>query len=86
MRGKSLLVSGLLLVAAGGCTTYYKVTDPATNIVYYSTEVKQDGSTTLTDARTGNTFTLKNASVEKISEKDFEAGKAATPITPPINK
>src|SRR5580765_7252302 len=55
MRGKSLLVGGLLLIAAGGCTTYYKVTDPATNNVYYSTDVKQDGSTTLKDARTGNT-------------------------------
>jgi hypothetical protein len=65
MRGKSLLVSGLLLIAVGGCTTYYKVADPATNSVYYSTQVKQDGTAaTLTDARTGNTFTVQNADVQ----------------------
>ena len=84
MRGKSLLVSGLLLLAVGGCTTYYKVTDTATNRTYYSTEVKQDGSTTVKDARTGNTFTLEKADVQTISEKDFEAGKSASVIAPPV--
>ncbi|HEX4795300.1 MAG TPA: hypothetical protein VH370_16005 [Humisphaera sp.] len=84
MRGKSLLVSGLLLISVSGCTTYYKVTDPTTNRTYYSTEVKQDGSTTLKDARTGNTFTLQKADVEKISEEDFEAGKSASVIAPPV--
>jgi len=84
MRGKSLLVAALLLACVGGCTTYYKVTDPTTNKVYYTTDIKQDGSTTLKDARSGNTVTLQNVEVQKISQKDFEAGKSASVTAPAV--
>ena len=30
---------GAMLVLVGGCTTYYKVSDPAGNRFYYTTDV-----------------------------------------------
>ena len=80
-RGTVFIV-GVLLFAAG-CTTYYRVTDPTTGKVYYTTELKQDGSTTLKDARTGDSVTLQNVDVRKVSKEDFEAGKSAPPTTAP---
>jgi hypothetical protein len=78
MRGKALLVAGILLGCAVGCTTYYRVTDPTTNKTYYTTELKQEGSATqIKDARTGDSVTLQNVDVRKISKEDYEAGKSA---------
>jgi hypothetical protein len=74
-----VLALGLALLA--GCTNYYKVTDPSTGKVYYSTEVKQrdSGATTLKDARTGDEVTVQNSEVQKIKKEAFEAGKYESP-------
>ena len=74
------LIAALLLVSAG-CTTYYKVTDPTTGRVYYTTELKQrsSGAATLTDARTGNKVSLQNSEVQTIKKEAFESGKNTPP-------
>jgi hypothetical protein len=62
-----------------GCTSYYRVTDPTTGRQYYTTELKQrsSGSLTLKDARTGNIVSLQNSEVEQIRKEQFESGKNA---------
>ena len=74
------LIGALLLVTAG-CTSYYKVTDPTTGRVYYTTALNQrsSGAATLTDARTGNKVSLQNSEVEKIKKEEFESGKNTPP-------
>jgi hypothetical protein len=82
-RTVSATLIGLVLLAAG-CTSYYRVSDPTTGKVYYTTELKQDsGATTLTDARTGDSVTVQNVEVRKISKEDYEAGKSAPQATNP---
>ena len=68
----------LAALMAGGCTSYYKVIDPSTNKTYYTTELrrKDNGATTLKDARTGNMVTIQNSEVEPINKEEFESGKA----------
>lgn len=65
-----LLVS---LTACGG--GYYKVTDPATDKIYYTTEVKSEkgGAVKLMDANTGSMVTLQNSEVIEINKEDFRA-------------
>ena len=66
------------IVAATGCTTYYKVTDPSTDKVYYTTEVenKGGGSVQLKDAATGDKVTLQNSHVTKVNKEEYETNRA----------
>ena len=82
MSGMRFLAAAVLLGLAG-CTSYYRITDPTTGKVYYSTELKQDGSTSFKDARTGDLLTLQNVAVRKISKEEFDAEKNAPPTTAP---
>lgn len=79
----TVVLTGMLLLA-GGCTSYYRVTDPTTGRDYYTTKLKQrsSGSVTLKDARTGNQVSLQNSEVRKIGKKEFKAGKSAAPAGP----
>jgi hypothetical protein len=72
-------LAGLFVVAmVAGCTNYYKVTDPNSGKVYYTTELreKSGGAVQIKDASNGNDVTLQNHEVEKIDKEDFESGKA----------
>ena len=84
------MLAGLVLVAActAGCTTYYKVTDPTTGKVYYTTQLdhRPNGSATLKDARSGNKVTLQNSEIEKVKKEEFESGKAAPPMAMPATR
>jgi hypothetical protein len=82
MRKRPLSLIGLapaaLLVVGGlgGCTSYYKVTDPSTHKEYYTTEVRQDhGATKLRDGRTGSEVTIQNSEVKTITKEEFETGR-----------
>ena len=76
-------IAGIALIA-GGCTTYYKVTDPTTGRTYYTTELKQkgNGSATLKDSRTGNTVNLQNTEIAKVKKAEYDAGRYAAPAEP----
>jgi hypothetical protein len=62
---KAILVSLLLFVVAG-CTSYYKVTDPGTDKVYYTNEVKYKGSgaVELKDAKSGARVVLPSSEID----------------------
>ena len=81
MTKRTLVAVGLVLLCAGGCTTYYKVTDPTTGRAYYTTELqhKNSGAAALKDARTGNKVNLQNSEVQTISKEEFESGKNTPP-------
>lgn len=66
----------ILLMSLSGCTTYYRVTDPSTDNVYYSTNVKKlsGGAIRIKDEKTGNEVTLQNSEVETIKKEQFKTG------------
>ena len=63
---------------AAGCTSYYKVTDPSTGNVYYTTDVqnKGGGSVRIKDAATGDQVTLQNSQVTKVNKEEYETNRA----------
>jgi hypothetical protein len=73
----SVLILTLLPLAAG-CTSYYKVHDPTTGRDYYTTQLKEqkNGSTQLTDAKTGKKVTIQNTEVSKISQEEYDTARA----------
>jgi hypothetical protein len=64
------------LVSLAGCTTYYRVTDPSTDNVYYSTSVKKlsGGAVRIKDEKTGKDVTLQNSEVETVKKEQFKVG------------
>ena len=85
MTTRTMAALCLALVCIGGCTTYYKVTDPTTGKEYYTTELQRQnsGAATLKDARTGNTVNLQNSEIAKVSKHQYESGRYATPAPTP---
>jgi hypothetical protein len=67
------------LATLAGCTTYYEVTDPTTDKVYYSTKIDQgrEGSVSLTDAGSGANVTIQNSEVKEVSKDVYKANAFA---------
>jgi hypothetical protein len=85
---RGLLICGLILMV-GGCTNYYRVTDPATGKTYYTTDIDKEegGAVTIKDERTRSNVTLQSTEVREISEDEFEAevkGTGPIVIPPPV--
>ena len=80
-RTMRIVLLGMVTLVAAGCTKYYKVTDPTTGKVYYTTKMtqKSSGATTLTDARTGNKVSLQNSEVTEVKKEEYESGKNTAP-------
>jgi hypothetical protein len=77
------ILCGLTAIAAG-CTSYYRVTDPASGKSYYTTEISESGragAVKIKDAKSGGTITLQSSEVKEISEDEYKAGISAK--TPP---
>ena len=81
MTKRTLAAVGLALLCVGGCTSYYKVTDPTTGRVYYTQELqrKNSGAATLKDGRTGSSVNLQNSEIEKISKEQYDTGRHTPP-------
>lgn len=80
-------ICAFILIVAG-CTSHYRVTDPASGKEYYTTKVTdagRGGAVKIKDARTGSTVTLQSSDVKEISSDEFDAGIAAQSVkTQPI--
>jgi len=75
-----LLFSGFL---ATSCASYYKVADPVTGNIYYTEEVKRQGSAAVfKDARSGAQVTIQNSEISEVSKDEFEAGRTAPKAQP----
>lgn len=73
---RSLLVGiCTLMLAAAGCTTYYKVSDPAGTKEYYTTKVEHEkgGAIKLKDEKSRAFVTLQSSEVKEISEEEYKA-------------
>ena len=69
-------VCGLMMIAAGCTTYYYRVTDPASGKEYYTTNVKdkgRSGAVKITDDKSGSSVTLQSSEVREISEDEYKA-------------
>lgn len=77
MKADKLMRCALVGVVAlvGGCSHYYKVSDPAGNKEYYTTDVDESrtGSIKIKDAKTGATVTLQSSEVKEITAEEYEA-------------
>lgn len=72
-------ICAFILIVAG-CTSHYRVTDPASGKEYYTTKVTdagRGGAVKIKDARTGSTVTLQSSDVKEISGDEYDAGIAA---------
>jgi len=77
----SLIICGMALTVTG-CSSYYRVTDPASGKTYYTTKIDnagRAGAVKIKDERTGSTVTLQSSEVKEISSDEFEAGLKAVP-------
>jgi PBP1b-binding outer membrane lipoprotein LpoB len=84
MNRKTLSVHAVvaMLLFLGGCSHYYKVSDPAGSKEYYTKDVDQTkmGAIKIKDAKTGATVTLQSSDVKEISEDEFnQAVKGQNP-------
>jgi len=71
------LVVVLLTLCLAACASYYKVTDPATGKVFYTEDVKRNGSAVeFKDGQTGGVTTLQNSEVLEIDKQAYEAAVA----------
>ena len=76
-----LMVLGLI-VAVTGCSSHYRVTDPASGKVYYTTKINEAGragAVKIKDERSGSVVTLQSSEVREISEEEYEAGLKGVP-------
>jgi hypothetical protein len=66
-----------VVLSLPGCTSYYRVTDPSTGKIYYTTEVRNErgGAVSLKDAGTGDKVTLQNSQVTKVNKEEFESNR-----------
>ncbi|MDF0673638.1 MAG: hypothetical protein P0120_04755 [Nitrospira sp.] len=68
-------ICGLMMIATG-CTTYYRVTDPASGKEYYTTKVGEkgrSGAVKIKDDKSGSTVTLQSSEVREITEDEYKA-------------
>lgn len=80
------LVTGLILcgvvLAVTGCSSHYRVTDPASGKTYYTTKINETGrggAVKIKDEKTGSTVTLQSSEVKEISADEYEAALKAEP-------
>ena len=71
---KTFIVVLATLVCAGCAGSYYKVTDPANGKVFYTEEVKRNGSAVeFKDATTGSVVTLQNSEIAQIDKSAYQS-------------
>ena len=73
---KKLMLSGLaalMVVLLSGCATYYKVTDPSSSKVFYTTDIDKasSGAVSFKDAKSKQKITLQNSEIAEISSDEW---------------
>lgn len=73
--GVSLCAVCVLAAILGGCTTYYRVNDPAGTKEYYTTDIDKakSGAISFKDEKTGSEVRLQSSEVKEISKDEFNA-------------
>ena len=69
------LIVVLLTVSLAACAHYFKVADPGSEKVFYTEDIKRNGSAVeFKDAQTGGVITLQNSEITQIDKQAYEAG------------
>jgi hypothetical protein len=71
-----------MTIAVAGCSSHYRVTDPASGKMYYTTKVNEAGragAVKIKDEKSGSMVTLQSSEVKEISAEEYEAGLKAQP-------
>ncbi|HSF65929.1 MAG TPA: hypothetical protein VLA67_00705 [Nitrospiraceae bacterium] len=78
------ILCGVAGILAGCGGNYYKVNDPTSNKLYYTTKIDQSksGAITFNDKKSGSKVTLQSSEVKDISKEDFEAGVKVVAAAP----
>jgi hypothetical protein len=65
-----------ILLFAGGCTTYYRVTDQSTRRAYYTTDIDRtdSGAVRFYDEKSRASVTLQSSEIVEISKEAFNSG------------
>jgi len=67
------LVIVLLTICLTACAHYYKVTDPSDGKVFYTEDLKRQGSAIeFKDGKTGGVTTLQNSEILEIDKQAYE--------------
>jgi hypothetical protein len=76
IRSAQLWACLLMLLAAAGCTTYYRVSDQSSRRVYYTTDIDRSdsGAVQFHDAKSRARVTLQSSEIVEISRDAFESG------------
>ncbi|HKT33516.1 MAG TPA: hypothetical protein VJR03_01710 [Nitrospira sp.] len=81
---RTLMLCGLM-IAVAGCSSHYRVTDPASGKIYYTTKINEagrGGAVKIKDERTGSTVTLQSSEIKEISSDEYEAALKGEPAAP----
>lgn len=83
------MITGLAICAVtlmtAGCSNYYRVTDPGSGKIYYTTDIdERSGRVKFKDERTKSTVILHAAEVSELSEGEYGAHVHSTAIPPPV--
>ena len=79
ITGVLICVSSLMMA---GCSHYYRVTEPASGKIYYTTHIdERSGAAKFIDDRTGSYVILHSAEVSELSEDEYGARVKDTPPT-----
>lgn len=74
----------LILSPLAGCTSYYRVTDPASGKTYYTTDIDEAGkagAVKFKDEKSGSVVTLQSSEVKEVSKEEYKS--ALTSQSPP---
>jgi len=71
-----VIIIVLCVLCFCGCAPHFRITDPSTDNVYYTRDIKKVGSGAikLEDERSGKTVTLQNSEVEKLATEEYNQG------------
>jgi uncharacterized protein YceK len=85
-----LWVLCLIFTPLAGCSTYLRVTDPASGKAYYTTDIDEAGkagAVKFKDEKSGSVVTLQSSEVKEVSKDEYMAAlKTQTPVPPPAPK
>lgn len=75
---KKVVICVICVFLLVGCGSYYKVTDPASKNVYYTTDIEETkgGAIKFKDAKSGSDVTLQSSEIKEIRSEEFEKATA----------
>ena len=73
-KSVALGLAAMIIVLLSGCTTYYKISDPNSDKVFYTTNIDKmkSGTITFKDAKTKSEVTLPSSAIQEISSDEYD--------------